>query len=319
MADLKTDDRGQLLLVGAFILAAAFVVLALVVNSAIFTENLATRDDVPGSQDALEYRDEVRRGVGDIIRDTNHNNSRTASDAQGSIEQLGAVAGIDQAVRNRVVSVSHVSTQPGIKIAQDQPRELTNNASSDDWTLATDVNRTRNVRLNVTDFNSGTVEFVVNGTSDEWVMSISETGAGTDAEVTVSTPGGTTSSCVRENTDTIFVDVTAGTVDGEPCPALSRLSDGTEMQFGAGVDPGYNISIRNGDAVEGMYSMILEDVGGAGAFDPLGGNNYGSAPDEPYYLTGSGVVYSITVHYEFYTPQVGFETDVRAAPGEVAG
>jgi len=324
MANLSDDDRGQLLLVGAFIIAAAFVVLALVVNSAIFTENLATRDDVPGSQDALEYRDELRQGTATVIENTNRNNSRTDSDAEASLSEFGVISGTDQATRNRIVSVSHVSTTPGIKIAQDQPRELTSNATDADWTLATDVNRTRNVQLNVTELNSfasGDFTLVLNetGSGAQWRMTVTETGGGDDVEVSVSPPGVSSHSCVREDTDAVAIDVTGGTVDAEPCPALSRLSDGTEMQFGTGISSEYNVSVEHGDAVNGTYAMILEDDGVASPHE-RSGDNFGDPPGEPYHtdrLDLSDAVYSMTVHYEFYTPQVGYEADVRVAPGEV--
>lgn len=323
MANLRGDDRGQLILVGAFIIAAAFIVLALVVNSAIFTENLATRDDVPGSQDALEFRDEVRQGVGGIIEDTNQDNVRTASDAEDGVIEIGAITGIDQSTRNRIVNVSHVSTATGIKIAQDQSRELTNNATDADWTLATDANRTRNVQFNITEFNgfvSGDFTLVLNesGSPSEWRMTVNASGG--DAMVTVDPPTASPASCERDSSGGVTIDVTAGTADGEPCPALSRLSDGTKMAFGTGIAPGYNVSFENGDAVNGTYSMILEDDGFASPFDPAGQNNFGDPPDEPYHTDRIDIpaaVYSMTVHYEFYTPQVGYEADVRVAPGEV--
>jgi hypothetical protein len=316
MADLSGDDRGQLLLVGAFIIAAAFVVLALVVNSAIFTENLATRDDVPGSQDALEYRDEVRQGVGAIIEDTNQNNTRTEADAKASVAEFGAITGLDQSIRNRVVSVSHGSTAPGIKIAQDQSRELTSNGSVDDWTLATDVDRTRNVQFNITNLDlSADFRMILNDSVNQWTMSVQESGSD-EATISVELDNGTTASCTRDASSGVTIDVTGATANDEPCPALSRLSDGTEMAFGTGVGGGYNVSFANGDDVEGTYSMILEDDGTASAND-LGGANFGDPPAEPYYVGSPAVIYSMTVHYEFYTPQVGYEADVRVAPGEV--
>ena len=43
MADVTRPNRGQLLLVAAIALGILFVALALILNTAIFTENLATR------------------------------------------------------------------------------------------------------------------------------------------------------------------------------------------------------------------------------------------------------------------------------------
>ncbi|MEF8907354.1 MAG: hypothetical protein V5A13_05805, partial [Haloarculaceae archaeon] len=49
-------DRGQIILVTAFALAVAFVALSVVINGAIFTQNLATRGDTAGGGDALQQR-----------------------------------------------------------------------------------------------------------------------------------------------------------------------------------------------------------------------------------------------------------------------
>jgi len=316
MANLSEDDRGQLILVGAFIIAAAFIVLALVVNSAIFTENLATRDDVPGSQDALEFRDEVHQGVSNVIEGTNQNNGQTETDAEESVTEVGVLTGVDQSVRNRVVEVSHASTTLGFKFAQDESRELTNNDSADNWTLATGVNRSRNVQFDITEFNGGAFEYVLNqSASTEWVMRVSQSGSA--AVVEVSPPTASADSCVRENADNITIDVTAATVDGDPCPALDRLSDGTTMRYGTGITARHNVSFRNGSAVNGTYSFIVEDDGTAQPFDPLAGDNFGTPPDRPYYIGSPAVVYSMTVDYAFYTSQVGYEAQVRVAPGEV--
>ena len=44
MADVTGRERGQMLLIGSLIVATSFVGLALVVNGAIYTENLSTRE-----------------------------------------------------------------------------------------------------------------------------------------------------------------------------------------------------------------------------------------------------------------------------------
>ena len=73
MADLSrpaTDgrrDRAQLMLVTALALAVVLVVLVLLVNTAIYTENLATRGVDVGADDALEHRAAVVDGVGGVV------------------------------------------------------------------------------------------------------------------------------------------------------------------------------------------------------------------------------------------------------------
>ena len=71
MANLRDDDRGQIILVAAFAIAVIFVSLALIVNSAIFTENLASRGETAGSDGALSMRAMVETNVGDSMEAIN--------------------------------------------------------------------------------------------------------------------------------------------------------------------------------------------------------------------------------------------------------
>ena len=57
-------NRGQLVLLSGLVLATIFVALVLILNSAIYTENLATRNDGVPTTDAIEYRENTRQGSG---------------------------------------------------------------------------------------------------------------------------------------------------------------------------------------------------------------------------------------------------------------
>ncbi|PSP64409.1 hypothetical protein BRC77_03825 [Halobacteriales archaeon QH_8_64_26] len=56
-----------MLLVGAFALSLVFVALALLLNSAVYTENLATRNSGDDTQEAIEFSREVRLAVRGIL------------------------------------------------------------------------------------------------------------------------------------------------------------------------------------------------------------------------------------------------------------
>jgi len=324
-------DRGQIVLLAAFALAVAFVVLALVVNSAIFTENLATREEVAGSDDALDHRYEVQTNVEELILAANANNSYDG-DLEPNIESMGEEGRDQQATLGRIANVKDVQLADGIKIAQDQPRNFTSNETSEDWTVAKDVEKIRNLQMNVTDLDDlpdwdplnpiplDPFQLAVSNSSVEWNMTVSDEIdlSGGDIAITVQTPDGDTASCERDiDGEYATIDVTGGLVNGTACPALSQLDDGTEMWLGTGVepDPEYEIEFRNGDEINGTYSFIVD--GGA----TEGNEDYfGDPPDEPYYKDGTDldntVIYSVDLTYEYYTPSVGYETDIRVAPGE---
>lgn len=318
----ERTDRGQIILVAAFILAIAFVVLAVVVNSAIFTENLSTRDEVAGSHDALENRAEVEASLERLIETVNRNHSLDNSDAEESVSDINDQLAYDQSSLGRVIDVEHVAPpEEGNRIAQDNAsRNFTNNESESDWTLASDVESTRNFVFNITDLDGFSV--LANDTTDpniEWRMNVhgdinDEITVELDSEFEiddngVQTPVELNEDCTRNVDGTFTIDITSATVAGEPCHAIYKLQDtGAPLWFGAGLDE-YDIEFENGDDVRGTYSLVVDDD------SQIDTTQFGDPTEFPY--VQEGIIYSMTVNYAYYTPVVGYETHVEAAPGEL--
>jgi hypothetical protein len=344
MADLRPTpkrgdgERGQLLLIAAFIIAVSFVVLALVVNSAIFTENLATRDDVAGSGEALEYRHEVSQTVGEVLTAINQNNSIDTADQEDVLEnnvgQISLQGGIQQSTRGGFVKVPNgsMSTEPGKKVAQDTPREFSNTTadssadpSGNSWEVVENVESTRNLKINVTNLGALSLtttdpfEMELDNGTDTWRMNISgsSTPAGTLVTVGIESENvGSWESCSRVTDDGyITIDVTRGLVGGEPCHALTQLSDGTDMWFG--LENTYSIEFINFKNIEGTYSFIIDDGSSAADRDNFGndGTSDVSNTDHDPYIREA--IYSASVPYSYYTPDTGYETQIEVAPGEV--
>ena len=330
MADL--GERGQILLVAALFLSATFVVLAVVVNSAIFAENLSTRNDVPGSQDALEYRAEVSENTGDVLTyfntnlDTGHATLRNRLAAD--VDNISQQGGFQQSSSGAAVSVEYTgdpaNTTEGYRIAQNNAsRNLTSADNDADWTLAEDVNQTRKLQFNFTHVDDSfnlfgsprTFRMELDDGSAAWELKIQRQDVGgvllDEVDVTVTTPSGASATCVGTQSgasDPLTVDLVEATVDGEFCRALSRQADGTPMWFGTGLNSEYDIEFDNSDDFNGTYSMIVD---GEPDTDNLRTDRN---PDEPYV---TNALYSVVLEYAYYTSNVGYETDVRVAPGEV--
>lgn len=325
MADI--DDRGQILLLAALFLAATFVVLAIVVNSAIFAENLSTRNDVAGSQEALEHRAEVADSAGEVLTyfntnlDTNYPTLRARVAAD--VDNISRQSGRQQSASGGVVSVNYGGDTQGNRIAQDnRSRNLTSTDNSTDWTLAEDVNQTRDVQFNFTDVDRGvigdpaspeTFQMELDNGSVAWEMAVQRQSPTRDqVNVTVTTATGASATCVGTEplttSGSLTVDLVEATVDGTFCRALSRLADGTPMWLETGLDSEYDIEFENSREFEGTYSMVIEG-------DPLDSNlRSNKNNDDPYFTTA---LYSVTLEYSYYTSDVGYETDIRVAPGEV--
>ena len=320
-------DRGQLLLVAALVLAASFVVLALVINSAIFTENLATRADVAGSEEALGYRADVADGVGEmVVASSEDENLSTQSELESHIQReiatLRTRGGLSQAIGGGVVDISYQRVTMGERIAQaNASRNFTDRDGNVSWAVAENVDQVRGLQFELRDVDTGVFgnafEVEVDDSSNTWTLSVSDDGllrspGAEEVAITVETGAGDQAECVRDEpnaTSPLTVDVTGGTVGGEPCHALNRQSDGTEMWLGNGLGAPLDIEFDNSNTVNGTYSMVVD----GGSPSPTGLQT-GYNKTEPYVVDA---IYDVELSYAYQSHAVVYETNVRVAPGEV--
>ncbi len=308
MADLtrRARDRCQILLIAALALGVTFVALALILNAAIFSENLATRGGTTGGDEAIEYRDDIRRGIGTVLAHENREatDSTTHSDLQNRMQSaLGDFNGFvsRQEVRlGRTVNVSWSGATNGLRIFQtNEARAFTNDGGIDNWTLASNVDNTRNFQLNVS--QSGLSETCTHH-QDCFNLSISD--GATDWNVSVRNASGVEvdveggGACDPVDEDWVVIDLTAGTVNGTGCGALS---------FADAPSSGYNIEFNAADQVEGTYSFVIDDTSVPTSSD------YGSSGADPSF---TDALYDVTVQYEYETADLSIDTTLRVAPGE---
>lgn len=311
MADLRSDDRAQVLLVAGFVLAASFVALTLVLNSVIYTENLATRGADAGSGEAVTYRNDVIEGLEHVVESVNRNGSSRMAirdELSRTVVSTGRRADRFQVLRGISVNATLASINWGTRIGQNQTTGNFTNSSangpvSGDWTVATDVEGTRSARINVTD--TGTLALksndplqleVTDGTP--WTLTLFRNTSGETA-IEVDPPSGPSRVCSAGKDPT--VGLTAGTFNGTDCPAL---------EYGEDVSKPYTIVVENGRQFQGTYSLVIDEV-----IDKMEveSTNYGTAPDVPFNLTA---VYSATAHVEYQSTSLSYATDARVSPGE---
>lgn len=326
MADLERTrrrERGQIILIAALALAVTFVALAVVVNSAIYTENLASRGETGGSEKALELRYEIDRGVAETVRYANVHNSTDPGTLDAAVSSgtrnVTAVMERQQASNGAYVNVTQRSTVHGSRIAQNDSSEFTSSGGSADWVVVEDVERetstTNGTRafeieatpLSTTPFRVVVEEWSPGATGDTWVMELSAT-AGGDVVVDVQTGSGDSESCsIADPGRPVHVDVTRGTVDGVPCDALQRGDE--DYRFGSGVGDRYNVSFENGDQVEGNYSLVTTNT----SIDQSNNLYPGVGSSSPY---GDDAIYSVHLEYAYHSPRTTYETGIRVARGE---
>ncbi|WP_192813789.1 MULTISPECIES: DUF7261 family protein [Halorubrum] len=311
------EDRAQIILITGLTLAVLFVAVVLLLNTVIYTENLATRGTDAGGAEAIEFRDDAVDDLAGIL----HREHRNASD--GDVlddfdESAGTygrtVAGLrarDGVIAN--VSVNRSTVDRGYFVAQNETESGFRNMTAPDgttanWTVAGGVTRTRNYRMTVDpdDLSSSpdpvftvVADGTDGGTNETWSASLSA-GSGDNLTVTVDDGDGSpaTESFEPGPGGNHAVDFTGGTVNGVPFDALV-WADGVQT----GSDP-YGLRYENGTAATGTYHLVVDDRDG------------GASPDRPSRPYVADAVYSVYVELTHRTPELTYGDAVRLAPGE---
>ncbi|WP_259519709.1 hypothetical protein [Halanaeroarchaeum sp. HSR-CO] len=296
-------SRGQVILVAALGIAVTLVALALITNTAIYTENLATRSTVSG-QDAIAFEQSMEEGAGGLLALANRYNATNYTTIQTQFESdvgnLSTATELESVRHGDLATVSVSNTTEGAQISQNEKRNFTDANTNTAWTLATNVSQTRRFEMNVTraELNA----------SDPFTVNVSNGSAHWTAEI--GTDG--TNITVANDTETVcsvdaasaVIDLTEGTVDGEQCDGLA---------FASTVDGPYDIAFENADNGYGRYVLFVDRP--ADEIDP---GHYGSVP------AIDAAIFDATVHVSVDQPDLLYETNVTVAPeaspeGEVYG
>ena len=321
-------DRAQLLLVAGLVIAVTLVVLALTLNTVIYTENLATRSsDVAGGDDSIRFLDASEDAVAEIVARANrdHNESHAALRANVSVDvdAWRNATGRSYATNGVVTNLSNRGLINGTRMLQtDGSRKFTDAAGTSTWTLADDVSGTRQFRINATNaslanstqttLESDEVFYVqLNGASAAWEVYVYKDLLASTINVTVknATSGVKRTPCSTGG-DYAAVNVTAGTVGGESCPALSFASD-----LGSSYAITYNDTETGvGDpTITGTYHLIVDD--GSVARSP--GASFNDGPgNSPW---ADPAIYAVEYDAVYETGRLRYSASVRVAPGETNG
>lgn len=333
--DGDRSDRAQLILITGLTLAVLFVAVVLLLNTVIYTENLATRGVDAGGTEAAEFRAGTAADVGGILDRENRNADSGIEDVTAGVNAY-ANGTRDHRLRDGVVSdvsLDESTAVDGWYVAQDREadgtyRSLTADdeyAGADDgnWTLVENATRVRGYRLTLPvdsvhelgenetpESDAFAVRVDEAESSESWTLyAYVENGA---EDVTVSVDGESLAAQSRTDehgVDVVDVDLTDGTVTGERWPGLvwaAGIEDGTSR---------YHVSYENGDRANGTYELTVRadtdtDVLGD---DERFGTDHDDTGDSPYALSA---VYSVELTVSHHTPDLRYEDRVRVAPGE---
>jgi hypothetical protein len=322
-------DRGQLLVIIALVLGMVFVALAIVVNAAIFTENLATRETVDSERTAA-FTGDVERALAVRYNRTNAKGSHTASDARETF---------DDTFRTWTDQRSNVSATEGgfydadwtthvgwrLNQSSDDSFAPADNRDATEWTVVEDTRNVSMLRLNVTrddlhDASSASdvenaFRLSVSDGSMDWELYVFQDS--NDIVVHQGTnPGGFASlsdllsdsdTCKKRNTDRTVIDFLTLKVGDVNCPVLAfedDLSGPVTIRY-------ENVNVSGTERINGTYTVV---VNGSGAVPKTSGepthfNRSGEAPP-----TASAVVYTVDYETTYERADVEHHRKGRYAP-----
>ena len=310
-------ERAQLLLITALALAVILVTVALLLNAAIFTENVATRDTTADGHEAIELRGELVDGIGEAIETENHDRSGNADEIEKIIEgdkAIGSLVNRERARGSEIATLSYDSSEPGELIqwnVDGNPRNLDDLGNN--WTLVDPPGNTRGYRLTFdpSTLNGSTAESsdevlgvrFNNSTDDDVTLYIyDDDDANNHLAVSRAVEDGTPERQCRieydDNgpSDSVTVDITGDQLS----------TDDTIVECLRGLWP-------DNDPEKIEYINIGDEKA---AFEVTVDESSSIPTDVRNSAEVTDAIYSVTVDIGYQSQDLTFETTARVAPGE---
>lgn len=238
MADVTSPgERAQLLLITAIALGLLLVVLAVMLNTVMYTDALAAGGAIDGAErDLTAYLDGMDAGIGVLLGGVNAD--RPAAASYDELEDATTVAIGDWSDQERAqwvtegtlvdVTVTDVAFHTRI-IDDNGSSDFTDAAGEVDWTLFDEGGDIDTFELNVTRVGLTTVNETC-GPDDGCFTIVIEGDAGMSSTiriaeqtgeiaVDISTPDGETTCTI--DTEAVTIDLVNGTIDGQRCDGLA--------------------------------------------------------------------------------------------------
>jgi len=310
-------DRGQLLLVTALALAVLLVTVALLLNTAIFTENVATRDTTADGHEAIELRGELVAAIGDLIETENYRRSGSTATVETGVDTMGTEQTLVERERGRYGTVATLarndSATPGQLLRwNDTDTNRQFDVDGGNWTLVEDLDAARNVTLTVDP--ASLVETTASESADDTAFGVRFNRSGETVTQYIYKQSGSGDLAIAESVDgspperQCQIDLTnLNSEDRNTTVDLTgdRLStDASAVDCFRGLWPADDpdaIEFVNGNTAEGRFAATVDETA-----TPI-------VNDE---VEKTSAVYSVTVDIAYTTAELDFETTVRVAPGE---
>lgn len=300
----KLDDRGQLMLVGAVVMAASLLALVVVLNSTIYTQNTN-----PGS--SLGEMNEVERQLEVVRTDVDRLTDRLGQrDGYVDIHELNATLTVygdrkaEQIVDRRpayldvTLNESASDLEREVLRQSNRSRAVLSRSNQSDWTLVENAtfNESTPFELVIEPRSPTPTTFIAEGEDGgDWRLNVSQ-GPSKTVSVEVTYDNGTTvSESVSGNATR--VNVTGGAINGTQ-----------RFAFAPGLDAPYDLRVENGHRSDGAYHVLVDE-----ASDVDTGNFHTDPGDGQPYV--SRELSTAVVDVEYASDKVSAESQITVRIG----
>ena len=225
-------DRGQMILLMGVVLAVMFVALALLVNAAIYTDNVATRGGDPAGE-ALEYQNGVVDSTEGLIKAENEEGNATEEEVRPALENISNYHR-QYHLRRGAATNTTFSVSEGRNITE------VNTDGFGDWTANANEVRGFVIDIDINDMTTGSQFEVILPGEDVYVNKTG--GSSINIEDSSEDPF-----CSYSGSDPVRFNLTNASLNGESC--------GFDT---SSFDDGGDIGINQGDNGAGGYRALIE-------------------------------------------------------------
>jgi len=300
----KLDDRGQLMLVGAVVMAASLLALVVVLNSTIYTQNTNPGNSL-GEMNEVERQLEVIRT--DVDRLTDRLGQR---DRYVDIHELNATLTVysdrkaEQIVDRRPAYLDVTLNESASDLKREvlrqsnRSRAVRSRSNQTDWTLVENAtfNESTPFELVIEPRSTSPTTFIAESEGGgDWRLNVSQ-GPSNTVSVNITYDNGTTVSESVSGSAT-RVNVTGGAINGTQ-----------HFAFAPGLDAPYDLRVENGHRSDGTYHILVDE-----ASDIDTGNFHTDPSDGQPYV--SRELSTVVVDVEYVSDKVSAESQITVRIG----
>lgn len=314
---MRSDDRGQMILIAAIGVAILLTMMTVALNTAVFGEIHAAQTDnsLQEERGAVQYQHSVDRGVGGLLVSINGENDEYGALESELDDAIAIWSGLSRAEQLRDGTMTNTSLESvtyETRIVQNESRSFVDRGGSTEWNVTENVSDVRGFEMNVSDEelvstsgctgDEGCFNLVIEGTDgNSWQLFVYDDGGVTIAVESPSngteTYGPTGRSAVLNVTDGRF------DVGGSEDEFATFLEDGA-------IEPPYTVTYANADNVSGTYELTVD---GKIVDETIESDDRYGVDNAPR-IEAKIVTADVGVRYR--SADLTYETEIEVAPGE---